>query len=121
MLIRCGTLLKVFGGSYLAMAVWLVSRGEAARSFLLADFEGEMLGFLGGIKSFFSEQKMWVFNHEKSNQSLQGPGFDIFHLTSCFPRLKRYCGELSTAAVLATPVPCKGGNWACPQNHGSRI
>ena len=34
------------------MAVWLVSRGEAARSFLLADFEGEMLGFLGGTKSF---------------------------------------------------------------------
>ena len=29
-----------------------MSRGEAARSFLLADFEGEMLGFLGGIKSF---------------------------------------------------------------------
>ena len=77
MLIRCGTLLKVFGGSYLAMAVWLVSRGEAARSFLLADFEGEMLGFLGGTKSFFSEQKMWVFNHEKSNHR-----FKVLVLTS---------------------------------------
>ena len=106
MLIKCGSWLKVFGGSYLASAVWLVSRGEAARSFLLADFEGEMLGFLGGTKCFSVKKCGFSIMRNPINR------FKVLGLT-CFILLlfrfsfhaNRYCGELSTAAVLATPVP----------------
>lgn len=58
---------------------------------------------------FFSE-KMRVFNHEKSNQSLQGPGFDMFHPASVslfFPRKQ----------VLRRIEYCSGAGNSCALSH----